>query len=149
MHPEKRAQISFSKGPGSMAVKGHPMVSRVFAYVITNAIKFNPNSEPLIEITSERVADNGKEYWRTTVSDRGRGIPDEEKERVFEKFHRLDTSVPGNGLGLHVARFIMNSCGGRIWIEDRVPKDHTKGTNVVIMLEAVSPGSLEKRPTAR
>ena len=150
MHPEKKAQITFSKVPGEMNVKGHPMISRVFSYVITNAIKFDPNPEPLVEITSDRVKDNGKAYWRTTVSDRGPGIPDEEKERVFEKFHRLDTSVAGNGLGLYVARFIANACGGRIWIEDRVPNDHTKGTNVIILLESLGdPESHGKGPPSR
>lgn len=139
MHPEKNAQISFSKAPGPMIIKGHPMVSRVFANVITNAIKFDPSPEPLIEIACEPVTENGKDYLRTTVSDRGHGIPDDEKERVFEKFHRLDTSVPGNGLGLYVTRFITSSCDGRIWIEDRVPKDHTKGAKVVIQLESMAP----------
>jgi len=138
MHPEKNPQITFSKAPGDMNVRGHPMLSRVFACVITNAIKFDQSSEPLIEVRSEKVEENGRAYWRTTVSDRGHGIPDDEKERVFEKFHRLDASVQGNGLGLYVSRFIANACGGRIWLEDRVRNDHTKGTNAVIMLESVS-----------
>lgn len=149
MHPEKNAQITFSTAPGPMTVKGHPMISRVFACVITNAIKFDPSAEPLIEIVSERVVDNGKACWKTTVSDRGRGIPDAEKERVFEKFHRLDTSVPGNGLGLYVCRFITNACGGRIWIEDRVPKDYTKGTTVIVLLECLNSADSVGSPPQR
>jgi len=137
MHPEKNAQITLSKVSGPMTVKGHPMVARVFAYLITNALKFDPSPEPQIEIAIERVMENGRPYWRTRVSDHGHGIPDEEKERVFEKFHRLDTSVPGNGLGLYVARFITNACGGRIWIENLVPNDHTKGTSVMVQLECL------------
>jgi PAS domain S-box-containing protein len=149
MHPEKNAQITFSKASGAMTVKGHPMISRVFACVITNAIKFDPSPEPLIDIVSERVIENGRACWKTTVSDRGHGIPDEEKERVFEKFHRLDTSVPGNGLGLYVSRFITDACGGRIWVEDRVPKDHTKGTSVVVLLESLGPDSPSRNPPPR
>jgi PAS domain S-box-containing protein len=145
MHPEKNAQITFSKGPGTMIVKGHPMISRVFSYVITNAIKFDPNSGPLVEVSAERIAEEGKSYWRIAVSDRGRGIPDEEKERVFEKFHRLDASVPGNGLGLYVARFITEACGGRMWIEDRIPKDPSQGTSVIILLESIGSAQVPVR----
>ena len=150
MHSEKNAQVTFSKAPGQMTIKGHPMLSRVFAYVITNAIKFDSSPEPLVEVNSEMVVENSMHFWRTTVSDRGRGIPDEEKERVFEKFHRLDTSVPGNGLGLYVARFIVEACGGRIYIEDRIPGDHSKGTNVIVLLESVgAPQATSKGPPSR
>ncbi len=145
MHPEKNAQITFSKAPGQMTIKGHPMVSRVFAYVITNAMKFDPSPEPLIEIDSERVVENGKWYWRTTVTDRGHGVPDSEKERVFEKFRRLDESVPGNGLGLYVSRFITNACGGRIWIEDRVKGDSPKGARVMVLLECIGQNGIATR----
>ncbi len=145
LHPEKNSQITFTKSSGPMVAKAHPMVSRVFSYVITNAIKFDPTPEPLIEITAERVVENSKWYWKVVVSDHGHGIPDEEKERVFEKFHRLDASIQGNGLGLYVSRYIMSACGGRIWIDDRVAKDHTKGTSVIILLESVGTGEASAR----
>jgi signal transduction histidine kinase len=65
----------------------------------------------------------------------GRGIPDDEKERVFARFHRVDTSVSGTGLGLYVVRFIANASGGRVWAENRVKGDHTKGTTMVVLLQ--------------
>jgi len=65
------------------------------------------------------------EYVTVVVEDRGPGVPDAEKVRVFEKFYRGTTSaaVPsGTGLGLAIAREIVNSHGGRIWVEDAVPR---------------------------
>lgn len=55
------------------------------------------------------------------VMDRGPGIPDPEKERVFEKFYRRSDSddVSGTGLGLSISRGIVEAHGGRVWIEDR------------------------------
>jgi two-component system sensor histidine kinase KdpD len=60
----------------------------------------------------------------TCVEDRGPGVPDEEKLRVFEKFYRgsASASVPsGTGLGLAIAREIVRSHGGRLWVEDVEP----------------------------
>jgi two-component system sensor histidine kinase KdpD len=55
---------------------------------------------------------------RVRVADRGPGIPDEERERVFDAFYRRDDSGrTGSGLGLAIARAIVLAHGGRIWIE--------------------------------
>jgi signal transduction histidine kinase len=55
------------------------------------------------------------------VADDGPGIPAGEQERIFERFHRADTeatrSVKGSGLGLPIARGLVELHGGRIWVE--------------------------------
>ncbi len=54
---------------------------------------------------------------RLTVSDDGGGIPIEEQEAIFRRFHRLDTAGDGSGLGLAIARRIVALHGGRLWVE--------------------------------
>ncbi len=54
---------------------------------------------------------------RLTVSDDGGGIPVEEQEAIFRRFHRLDTAGDGSGLGLAIARRIVELHGGRLWVE--------------------------------
>lgn len=56
------------------------------------------------------------------VSDAGQGIPLEDRERIFERFHRLDRSraLPGLGLGLPIVRGFARSLGGDVWIDDAV-----------------------------
>jgi two-component system sensor histidine kinase KdpD len=56
---------------------------------------------------------------RVEVEDRGPGIPEDEAERVFEKFHRVRTDVAGAGLGLAICAGIVKAHGGRIWVEAR------------------------------
>jgi two-component system sensor histidine kinase KdpD len=55
-----------------------------------------------------------------SVIDRGPGVPPEERERVFERFYRVDPNgtKPGMGLGLSIVRGLVESCGGKVWVED-------------------------------
>lgn len=91
---------------------------RVLAILIDNAVKFS-SSECTVEIDLEL----NEELLRVSVSDRGAGIPEEKRERIFERFVRMDDplhhSVPGLGLGLFIAKRIMNSFKGKIWYEAR------------------------------
>jgi signal transduction histidine kinase len=57
-----------------------------------------------------------------SVADRGPGIAEEEQSRIFEKFYRAEASrhqIPGAGLGLVIAREIIQVHGGEIWVESK------------------------------
>lgn len=134
LYSDRKIRINFERSPESKFVRGNPVISRLFTNLLTNAIKFDQSEEAVVDVSIEDEVKNGVAYWRVNVSDHGRGIPDSEKEKIFDRFHRLDASVPGTGLGLFVARFVAKACGGMIWAEDRVPGDHTKGTKMVVLL---------------
>jgi two-component system sensor histidine kinase KdpD len=88
-------------------------IDQVLTNLLENAAKF---SGPGNEITV--YAARWQDVVRVRVTDRGQGVPLEERERVFEPFYRAggDTG-PGTGLGLAIARAIVEAHGGRIWIE--------------------------------
>jgi two-component system, NtrC family, sensor kinase len=74
------------------------------------------------------AAANG--HYVLSVSDTRRpGIPPEERDRIFEKFHQIDNSITntkdGTGLGLAIAKQIVEMHGGRIWVESTLGRGST------------------------
>ena len=102
-------------------------VAEVIYNLIDNATKYSPPGSA-ITITA-RVEG---EHAIISINDQGHGIPSEMRERVFEKFFRLEESKPGGmGLGLSIARAIIEAQGGTITIESG---DNSVGTKVIVTL---------------
>lgn len=142
---DRKVKISFERETEPRYVKSSALTSRVVTNLLTNAIKFNPAQEAAVDITVEPVNEGGVIYWQVNITDYGRGIPDEEKQNIFERFHRLDPSVKGTGLGLYVAKTIVDASGGRIWAENRVRGDHTKGTRMILLLRKADEKEVAKQ----
>jgi PAS domain S-box-containing protein len=99
---------------GSFPVLANPLLADAFRNLVANALNYGPAGGP-VEIEVE--SDGGD--WIVTVADRGPGIPDERKVDVFERFLRLHRgAVRGQGLGLAIAKAVVEAHGGRIWVED-------------------------------
>jgi len=88
--------------------------------LVGNAIKFRGKDPPRIEISAKR----GKGEWIFSVSDNGIGIDSKYFERIFVIFQRLHAgdAYPGTGIGLALAKKIVQRHSGRIWIESEVGK---------------------------
>ncbi len=89
-------------------------VGEVIRNLVENAIKFHQGPE-VPEVAIEAAPNDGRVEIR--VCDNGPGIDPQYRDKVFELFDRLDDSVPGTGIGLALARRIVELHGGRIWIE--------------------------------
>jgi K+-sensing histidine kinase KdpD len=105
-------------------------VAEVIYTLIDNASKYAP-PDTLIVVEATRVADDMIEI---TVEDQGPGIPSPVRERVFERFYRATSNEPasgntgGIGMGLAIAKGIVEAHSGRIWIEDGTAG---RGTRIV------------------
>jgi two-component system sensor histidine kinase KdpD len=91
------------------------LIALAVRQLIDNALKYSPPASP-IDVT----AGIEKDRMVIRVRDRGPGIPERERERVFDKFYRRLTSkvhVPGTGLGLHICREIIRAHHGDVWVE--------------------------------
>jgi len=90
------------------------LISLALRQVIDNALKYSPPGSP-VDVSTTRS--NGTLEIR--IADQGPGIPEKERDRVFEKFYRrqaVKERVPGTGLGLHIAREILRAHGGDVTI---------------------------------
>jgi signal transduction histidine kinase len=92
-------------------------MEQVVVNIIDNAVKYAAGGKRLTF-----VLNGAKEgFCELRISDRGPGIPREHRQRIFEKFHRIDTSLtarqPGSGLGLSIARSIARDLGGYLGFE--------------------------------
>ena len=100
----------------------------VFFHLFDNALKYTPEGEIWVRGWVE-----GASVY-IAVSDAGPGIPPEERERVFELFHRVDTSdsreVYGYGLGLPMVRRLLEAMEGGI----RIEQDPRGGARLVFWL---------------
>ncbi|MER7008632.1 ATP-binding protein [Dactylosporangium sp. NPDC000555] len=103
-------------GPLPVVCADPNLLRLVVDNLVGNAIKYTPvGRPPQVEIT----ASTGGGGVRLEVADRGIGIPDEEKGRVFDSFYRASpVDYGGTGLGLAICRRIMERHGGSIAVED-------------------------------
>ncbi|SEC00633.1 sensor histidine kinase KdpD [Streptomyces sp. PAN_FS17] len=103
--PETLPMVSVDKG----------LLERVVANVVENAVKYSPQDEPVL-VSASAIADRVE----VRVVDRGPGVPDEAKERIFAPFQRYGDAPRGAGvgLGLAVARGFAEAMGGTISAED-------------------------------
>ncbi len=88
------------------------LVDRVVANLLDNAIKYtNPGGLVIL-----KVFESGEEI-QVQVCDTGIGIPEDRLPYIFDAFYRIHRDTKGSGLGLTIAKMIVNAHGGRIWVE--------------------------------
>jgi signal transduction histidine kinase len=101
--------------PEARVLADHERIGHVFSNLIVNAIRHTPKGG---SVTLGAHARDGT--MRFTVTDTGKGVPQEYRERIFEKFFRVpDTEPRGTGLGLYIAREIVRGHEGDIGVESQ------------------------------
>ncbi|UCH88998.1 MAG: HAMP domain-containing histidine kinase [Thermoplasmata archaeon] len=130
--PKHDIEINFSMPRDNVFVRGNELLYDVIVNILCNAVKYNDKSINEMEINL--TEDEQGEYWKLEFKDNGPGIPDEIKDRIFKRTDRCDKWDYGSGLGLTIAYEIINRCGGKIWIEDRIKGDISKGCNFIVIL---------------
>jgi PAS domain S-box-containing protein len=112
-------------------------IRQVLENLIMNAVKHM--GAPPHPVIKAAISEDGEEVV-TTVADNGIGIPKEYHERIFDRFFRIPKAngVKGSGLGLSIVKQIVESHGGRVWVES----EEGKGASFLFSLPkaGVSPG---------
>jgi PAS domain S-box-containing protein len=109
---ERGARVEVAELP---TVWGEPVLLRqVLQNLIGNAVKFGDGEAPRVWVSATRRGAR----WRIDVEDNGSGIDPGQRERIFEMFQRLHgRDTPGTGIGLAIAKLIVERHDGRIWVD--------------------------------
>ena len=121
---------------GKHHVMADGLMKELFVNLMTNAVKYDHHEPVEIELRVERVQHDDHASWLVSVADRGRGVPDDMKDKIFGRFVQ-GSAKKGSGLGLHIVSMLTKNYHGRAWVEDRVPGDHTQGAVFKVELPLV------------
>jgi len=128
---ENKVEIIVNRLPTVTADESQMM--QVMQNLIGNSIKFHGPERLLIRISSSQ----GAKEWTFAVKDNGIGLNMMYADKIFKMFHRLHSvgEYPGTGVGLAVAKKIVERHGGRIWVESEEGKGATFFFTIPISLE--------------
>jgi len=116
-------------------VNANNLLKDVFVNLVGNAVKHS-TGPVTVDIIMLDLFEDGTHFCKVIVQDNGPGIPDKLKSKLFTRLRSGPKKATGWGLGLYLSKVLVNDFGGRIWVEDRVPGDHTKGARFVVVLPA-------------
>ncbi|HNW93979.1 MAG TPA: ATP-binding protein [bacterium] len=108
-------------------------ITQVVINLVDNALRFS-RSLIRLELRAEAA------MVRITVADDGPGVPDDERDRIFERFAVVQSRADRarTGLGLAIVRGIVDTCGGRVWVENYTADNHSGARFTVLLPRAAA-----------
>ena len=134
--PSKTLKITSNIEDDAFEALGHMYLWSAFFNIIHNALLYDSHEEVELEVNA-RFDDFGRAI-RIEFIDNGPGIPDDMKDTVFRRTGAQGKQTAGRGLGLTLVDQTISSLEGRVWVEDRVIGNQSKGCRFIITLPAWS-----------
>ncbi|NRA49894.1 MAG: PAS domain S-box protein [Phaeodactylibacter sp.] len=126
-YPEKQIEVTF-ENQELPVVEGYKVhLEQVIQNLLSNAVKFADTEVQRIEIATEE----SEEEYRISVADNGKGIPEEDRHKLFQLFSTNHSDIKGTGIGLAICKRIIERHGGHIFI---APYEVGKGATFVFTL---------------
>ncbi|MFX1256916.1 MAG: PAS domain S-box protein [Promethearchaeota archaeon] len=136
-YQEKNINIQVDLIDEDLCIEANDLIQDVFENILINGVKHNKNKivEILIKFSKEKIKEIT--YHKIEIIDNGIGIEDHWKDKIFQRRYTEDKSFSGMGLGLSLVKRIIDNLNGKIWVEDKIEGDHTKGSNFIILIPIV------------
>ncbi|AKM84297.1 TPA: hypothetical protein DCZ46_03050 [Candidatus Campbellbacteria bacterium] len=137
---DKKLKMTFTAKKGNYTLNmDSEKVRQIVSNLIDNSIKYTPKGSIKVKLSQEN------EEMLLEVTDTGIGVPPQDMDKLFKKFSRLananEENIQGTGLGLYLAKEVMNAHNGKIWIES---EGQDKGSSFFVEFKAK-----ERRKTPR
>ncbi len=133
-YEDREVQIQIDSIDKKYFMKANELLLNVFENILVNSVKYNNNPKIDILIKASKVQINSIDYIKLEFIDNGIGIPDNIKEKVFQRAFIKNKTESGMGLGLSLVKKIIEKYNGQIWVEDRIKGDYSKGSNFIIII---------------
>jgi two-component system sensor histidine kinase VicK len=121
---EKKISISITSTKAPKAIGNNQKIKEVITNLVNNAIKYTPTDG-----TVKIIFNIDNNHLVTSIADSGIGISEENQKQLFKKFFRVKNKetvgISGTGLGLFIAKQIVEKCGGEIWATSKESKGST------------------------
>lgn len=136
-HAHSTLDIRLDMQQPAPKVLGEAFIEDVFINLMDNAVKYDPHDTKVVDVQVVTIDVEDTKRVRVRVADRGPGVADRDKQTIFGRFERRALKEYGTGLGLSIVVKAVERSGGRTWVEDRIPGDHTQGAVFVVELQGV------------
>lgn len=114
LNPNLKMTASFAQD-SQIITTDMSRLSTIMKHLVSNAVKFT--QQGTIDVGYNNPADGRICIW---VRDTGKGISEENQERIFERFYKVDEFIPGAGLGLSICRVMASSLGGSVTVNSKL-----------------------------
>ncbi|MBD3341816.1 MAG: hypothetical protein GF353_22115 [Candidatus Lokiarchaeota archaeon] len=134
-YQNRKVKITIIPQNQKFYIKANELLLEVFENIFTNAIKYNRNDKINIKVEVSKTTKGGRKFVKLEFKDYGIGIDDSKKKYIFLRGFKDKKGQKGMGMGLYLVKTIISSYDGKIWVQDRIQGDYSKGSNFVILLE--------------
>ena len=134
-YPGRKVVVKNDVAPERYFTSADELIKELFINILTNAVKYDPHETVQVDIGIDWGYLDEKKHWIISISDHGKGITEEEKGVMFDRFSKA--SKKGSGLGLHIVKTLTARYKGKVWVEDRVADDPAQGTVFKVQLIAL------------
>ncbi len=114
-------------------LKSNDLLTNIFENILVNAIIHNKNKTIEVGIKTSKYKLNQIQYIKIEFIDNGVGISDDRKKEIFITREEEESKFR-TGLGLSLIKKVIESYNGKIWVEDRVKGDYTRGSNFILLI---------------
>lgn len=131
---KKQLNIKIDCPHEKLHVRANDFIIDVFENILSNAVEHN--NEPIVDIliNISKEKQNLLNIIKFEFIDNGNGIPDKRKKLIFKRADENEGSTSGRGLGLALVKKIIDEFNGKVWVEDKVKGEYSKGSKFIVQI---------------
>ncbi|MFX0070656.1 MAG: sensor histidine kinase [Candidatus Hermodarchaeota archaeon] len=130
----KNINVKINSFDQKVFIKANELLKDAIGHILVNAIQHNNNLDVEIIIIISKINKKKKKFIQIEILDNGRGIADNQKLIIFQRENLNEEYLKGIGLGLLYVKKIIDCINGKIWVEDKVKGDYTKGSKFILLI---------------